>query len=258
MRIYIVDAFTDQLFKGNPAGICIMDTWPADELMQQIAFENNQAETAFCVKEGELYHIRWFTPSTEVILCGHATLATAHVLFNEMGLEGNKINFTSLSGILTVTRDKDYLTLDFPVDTVHGVDISEELLACFSIPPIAAFKGKTDYMVVFHSQADIENIHVDMNAIAKLEARGIIITARGIDVDFVSRFFAPQSGINEDPVTGSAHTTLMPYWASVLNKQQCTAKQLSPRGGYLVCEMAGDRVKISGNAVTYLVGDLKN
>lgn len=258
MKLYIVDAFTDQLFSGNPAAVCPLTEWIPDKLMQQIAFENNLAETTFMVKEGEHYHIRWFTPVTEVDLCGHATLAASHVLFNHLDLPGDEIKFNSRSGELIVTKTADMLTLNFPVDIYNAVPASPALLKCFTQQPVEIYRGKTDYMFVFDSQEQVENIAPDLTQIATFDGRGIIVTAPGRDVDFVSRFFAPQSGINEDPVTGSAHTTLTPYWAGKLGKTKFSALQLSQRIGKLQCELLGERVLISGKAITYLIGNIQN
>ena len=257
IKLYQVDAFTDKLFAGNPAAVCPLDNWISDELMQNIALENNLAETAFIVKKDHQYEIRWFTPAVEVDLCGHATLASAFVLFNFEGQQGNVINFHSpRSGPLTVTRNNDMLTLNFPADPVEQVEPLDEMLTGFDIQPTEAYKGKTDYMLLFGNEEEIKNLKPDYTIIAQLNARGIIVTAKGKEVDFVSRFFGPQSGINEDPVTGSAHTTLTPFWSNILGKKELTAKQLSPRGGYLECRDLGDRVEISGKAKSYLIGEI--
>ncbi|MBS1774202.1 MAG: PhzF family phenazine biosynthesis protein [Bacteroidetes bacterium] len=258
MKIYTVDAFTDTLFGGNPAAVCPLNKWLTDEMMQKIAFENNLAETAFIVQEQEGYRIRWFTPATEVELCGHATLASAHVFFNHLKIETDTIIFNSLSGPLAVTKNGALLTLNFPADVFQNIEQTQKLRNCFSIKPVEILKGKTDYMFVFNKQKNIENIAPKYDAIAQLtDARGVIITAPGNEVDFVSRFFAPQSGINEDPVTGSAHTTLTPYWSKNLNKTKFNALQLSERKGKLHCELLNNRVLISGQAVTYMIGDIQ-
>lgn len=257
MIVYIVDAFTDTLFSGNPAAVCPLDEWLPTELMQIIAFEHNLAETVFIVKEADNYRIRWFTPSTEVPLCGHATLASAHVLFNHLGYSGNEITFDSMSGLLTVTKNENGLTMNFPVNIMQPVPIDEHANRCFSKPPVEVLQGIMDYMFVYDKQEDIENMIPNLSEIADYDARGIIITAPGDEVDMVSRFFAPQSGIDEDPVTGSAHTSLTPYWAEKLGKNKLSALQLSERGGKLFCELTGDRVLISGQAVTYMIGDIQ-
>jgi len=260
--IYQVDAFTEKLFGGNPAAVCILEQWIDEQLMQSIASENNLAETAFIVpKDDNNYEIRWFTPEAEVDLCGHATLASAHVLFNHLKFKGNKIGFFSkYSGWLFVNRHGDELQLDFPQDNLVQVSTPELFIEAFGIAPLECFLGKTDYLLIFNSQEEIQNIYPDLNLITKVGKRGVIISAKGNDVDFVSRFFAPQIGIPEDPVTGSAHTSLAPYWSKKSGKTKLKALQLSKRGGTLECEIYKDRVLISGKAITYLVGeiDLKN
>ena len=254
IRIFQVDAFTDRLFSGNPAAVCPLQQWLADDLLQQIAMENNLAETAFYVTDGADYRIRWFTPTVEVDLCGHATLAAAHVLFEHESYAGDEVKFKSRSGMLRVTRKDDILTLDFPADALRDVALEEEMLKAFNFRPSKVFRGKSDYMFVFDEEAQVENLKPDLAVISTWKVRGVIVTARGTSSDFVSRFFAPQSGINEDPVTGSAHTTLTPYWAKVFNKTSLTAIQLSPRKGYLKCDLKGDRVTISGQARTFMKG----
>jgi len=257
-KIYQVDAFAQQLFSGNPAAVCPLESWLPDELLQNIAMENNLAETAFYVKEKDgSFLIRWFTPAVEVDLCGHATLATAYVLFNHEGVDGNVVHFYSYrSGKLTVTRDGDKLTMNFPSDVFGEVELTKELAAGFNIKPKTAYKGKTDFMLVYENEKDITDIIPDFNLISKVEARGIIVTAKGNEVDFVSRFFAPQVNVNEDPVTGSAHTTLTPFWCGKLNKKELSAIQLSPRKGYLSCKYLGERIEISGQCRLYLIGEI--
>jgi len=257
LKIYQVDAFSDKIFSGNPAAVCPLKEWLPDGVMQNIALENNLAETAFYVNHGDRYEIRWFTPTVEVDLCGHATLASAHVLFNHEGYSGNRISFYSpRSGILKVSKDNDLLTLDFPADTIHKIDWPTENLAGFNQVPVEAYRGKTDYMLVFDSEDKIKNLEPNYTVISAWKVRGVIVTAKGNQVDFVSRFFAPQSGVNEDPVTGSAHTTLTPYWSEKLGKAGLSAIQLSPRKGYLQCKNLGTRVEISGHARTYLTGEI--
>ena len=276
MRIYQLDAFTDRLFAGNPAAVVPLTEWLPDETMQQIAAENNLAETAFYVKTtGETnYHIRWFTPTVEVDLCGHATLATAYVVFFLEKQTGDspdidQIYFDSRSGQLKVCRSDDgWLTLDFPADAVQKANVQPPaLLASMGAKPIAVFKGKTDYMLVYETQAQVEALTPDFREMSTVPARGVIVTAPGQPnadgeaIDFVSRFFGPQSGIDEDPVTGSAHTTLVPYWAEKLGKTELTARQLSKRGGYLRCKLNEDgenpaRVDISGQVQLYLTGEI--
>jgi PhzF family phenazine biosynthesis protein len=256
IKIYQIDAFAEQVFSGNPAAVCPLDEWLSDDILQNIAMENNLAETAFYVREGQGFHIRWFTPGVEVDLCGHATLAAAYVLFNHENYQGDKISFNSRSGLLTVSKNDDILTLDFPADTIQEIELSPELIAGFDQKPLRAFRGKTDYMFVFENEAQIKNIQTDLKLISQLDARGVIITAKGDEVDFVSRFFAPQSGIDEDPVTGSAHTSLTPYWSEELGKKELSAIQLSSRKGYLKCVHLNGRVEISGRAQTFLIGDI--
>jgi PhzF family phenazine biosynthesis protein len=257
MKIFQVDAFAETVFSGNPAAVCPLDHWLDDATMQNIAMENNLAETAFIVRQGDRFHIRWFTPTIEVELCGHATLATAHVLFNHLGIAGDTIPFFSHhSGTLNVYRQGELLILDFPSDTVDRVIPTDAMMAAFNIQPKEIYKGKTDLMYVFEKEEEILNIQPDLRTIATLPARGVIITAPGTQVDFVSRFFGPQSGIDEDPVTGSAHTTLTPYWSKRLDKDALSAFQLSKRKGLLACKYLGDRVLISGKAKTYLIGDI--
>jgi PhzF family phenazine biosynthesis protein len=256
LRMYQVDAFADRLFGGNPAAVCPLDAWLPDELMQQIAAENNLAETAFYVRRGDLFDLRWFTPAVEVDLCGHATLASAYVVFTSQRFEGDTISFSSKSGILKVRRDGDLLELDFPVDRLEPVSVPQLLIDALGREPIESYKGKTDYLLVFGAEEQVAGLAPDFCDLAMVPARGIIVTAPGREVDFVSRFFAPQVGVQEDPVTGSAHTTLTPYWAARLGRTELSAMQLSKRRGRLRCRLEGDRVRIAGRAVPYLVGTL--
>lgn len=258
LTLYQVDAFADKLFTGNPAAVCPLGAqWLPAPLMQRIALENNLAETAFYILRDGKHHIRWFTPEIEVDLCGHATLAASHVLFNHEGFAGDTLVFGSRSGKLTVTREGDKYALDFPSDPVKRTALTPALRACFGQKPVAAFRGRHDRMLVFDREAQIKDIRPDFAAINKVPARGIIVTAPGRHADFVSRFFAPQSGIAEDPVTGSAHTTLAPHWGKVLGKSEMTALQLSPRGGRLWCRVRGNSTVILGKAVTYLWGEIE-
>jgi PhzF family phenazine biosynthesis protein len=257
IKIYQADAFTEKLFGGNPAAVCVLEKWLDDSLMQNIALENNLSETAFLVKDDDVYKIRWFTPNTEVDLCGHATLASSHILFTHYENDLNELVFHSdRSGTLKTRKNNDKLTLDFPVDKYHKVEPQIKLFESIGIDANECYLGKTDYMLVYNSEEEIKNMKPDFGKMAKLDARGVIVTAKGNEVDFVSRFFGPKVGINEDPVTGSAHTTLTPYWAKKLGKNKLTAIQLSDRKGYLECELKGDRVEISGCAVTYLTGEI--
>jgi predicted PhzF superfamily epimerase YddE/YHI9 len=255
--LYQVDAFTSEVFRGNPAAVCILEDWIDDEIMQKIANENNLSETAFAVRGEEVFEIRWFTPAVEVDLCGHATLATAHVLFEHLGFEGEQIRFRTLhSGQLSVVRKGDMLVMDFPADVLEEMEIPDLIPRALRKNPLKGLFGKTDLLFIFASQSEIENMNPDFELLKQLGGRGVIVSAMGTETDFVSRFFAPQTGINEDPVTGSAHTTLTPYWAKVLGRKRMTARQLSSRGGEIRCEHRGDRVWISGRAVTYLVGEI--
>lgn len=257
LQIYQADAFASGLFKGNPAAVVPLKEWLSDELMQQIAMENNLSETAFFIPEGNRFHIRWFTPKAEVKLCGHATLATAHVLFNELNFQSNLLEFNSLSGILTVKKVGDKLQLNFPADFAVEVELIETFTEAFGARPTKTLKGKTDYLLLFDSEETIKNLHPNIQLLLSTNARGIMVTAKGNEVDFVSRFFAPAVGVNEDPVTGSAHTTLIPFWANRLNKTELSALQLSARGGELWCTLSGDRVYIAGKAVTYMRGEVE-
>lgn len=259
INIYQVDAFTNKLFSGNPAAVCILDTWLSDEVLQLIGSENNLSETAFVVPQGKDFEIRWFTPTVEVDLCGHATLASAFVIFNKINYKDSFIKFhTRRSGLLTVEKKENMFFLDFPTDEL--TELSEEqsviLERCIGIIPLEAYKGKTDYIAVIENETLLQNLQPDLNETAKLKARALVVTAKGDEVDFVSRVFAPQSGISEDPVTGSAHTSLLPLWSKKLNKNHLFANQISKRGGQLVCEYKNDRCLIGGEARLYLIGDI--
>ena len=253
--IYQVDAFTDKLFGGNPAAVCPLEKWLDTELLQKIAAENNLSETAFFVKGGKDFELRWFTPKIEVDLCGHATLASAHVIFNHLSYDEKQITFASASGELRVTTANGLITLDFPSTPPSPAEIVPELTQGLGLKPEEVHKSR-DYLALFKSEDDILSIEPDFNILGKLDSLGVIITAEGKNSDFVSRFFAPAAGINEDPVTGSAHTTLIPFWAERLNKNTLHAFQLSERKGELFCELSGDRVKISGYAITFLKGEI--
>lgn len=255
--IYQVDAFTDTVFGGNSAVVSLLDNWLPDAVLQKIAAEHNQPETAFLVPSGDHYEIRWFTPSCEVDLCGHATLASAFVIFNYCRFSGNRIQFNSVNrGVLYVEKKKDMLELDFPADSIEQSFLPYGLIDAFGFEPKEVYQGKDDYLLVFENEDQIRNLRPDLEAVASIETRGVICTARGESVDFVSRFFGPQSGIDEDPVTGSAHTTLTPYWAKKLNKKALKAMQLSERGGYLEVSVHNDRVKIAGSAVLFMKGEV--
>jgi PhzF family phenazine biosynthesis protein len=256
ISLYQVDAFASKLFEGNPAAVCPLDEWLSDEVMQSIAAENNLSETAFFVPVGHGFHIRWFTPKSEVDLCGHATLASAYVLFNLLGYKRDVIEFNSKSGILSVTRDNEWLTMDFPAQPPVSCDIPEEIIKAFHVEPIECLKSE-DLIVVFERETDVESANPDFSQLMKLDLRGVAITAKSNYWDFVARFFAPKYGIPEDPVTGSAYTQLVPYWTSKIGSKRFRVKQVSSRGGELTCEIADDRVYISGKAIKYLEGKIK-
>ena len=257
-KIFQIDAFTDKLYSGNPAAVCILENWIDDTIMQKIAMENNLAETAFAVRDGSQYIIRWFTPELEVDLCGHATLATAFVLFENYNLSVSYIEFFSpRSGKLLVEKGENgLLILDFPTDDIRSIESIQNLNEAIGKNPVYTLKGKTDYLLIYDNQEVIEQLKPNFFLLNQLDARGVIVSAPGDDVDFVSRFFAPQCGVNEDPVTGSAHTSLIPYWSKVLGKSTLVAKQLSKRGGDIYCEFLDKRVKIAGRAVPYLKGEI--
>ncbi|TPE41063.1 PhzF family phenazine biosynthesis protein [Pontibacter mangrovi] len=258
IQLYQVDAFTDKVFGGNPAAVCLLENWLDNDVLQKIAAENNLAETAFVVPKGEAYEITWFTPTVEVDLCGHATLAAAYVLFTYSGHASELIRFHSRrSGILTVEKNGEALTMDFPADELTFAETPDALVTALGKAPLEAYKGKTDYLLLYASQAEVEGFQPDIALLNTVPARGVIVSAPGDTVDFVSRFFCPQVGIPEDPVTGSAHTTLTPYWSKRLGKKVLQARQLSKRQGALQCEFLGDRVKITGKAVTYLKGEIE-
>lgn len=257
IKCYQVDAFTSTVFSGNPAAVCLLDEWPADETMQAIAAENNLSETAFLAKNGKGYDLRWFTPTVEVALCGHATLASAFVLFHCCGWDHAAIQFqTRYSGRLVVTRRDDIFEMDFPSRPVHGIDSPPGLLAALGVKGGRVFGSAEDVLVVLDSEKTVREIAPDMVKLGKIECRGVIVTAAGNEADFVSRFFAPRVGVPEDPVTGSAHCVLIPYWAGVLNKKDVYAMQVSKRGGEVYGRDCGDRVRISGKAVLYSEGVL--
>ncbi len=257
LTIYQVDAFADSLFKGNPAAVCPLIEWLADDMLLKIAKENSLSETAYYVIREHTVEIRWFTPGTEVDLCGHATLAAAYVLHHCEGYQKNTINFYSpRSGELPLTIRQNKFILNFPADPPVETALTEELLSATNKNPVAAYSGKTKYMLVFECQDDIATIQPNLPLIAGLDKSGIIVTAKGKRHDFVSRFFAPAQGVNEDPVTGSAHTVLIPYWAGQLKKQKFNAFQLSARGGELQCRLVDDRVQIAGKCVLYMKGEI--
>ncbi|MBT8342379.1 MAG: PhzF family phenazine biosynthesis protein [Desulfatitalea sp.] len=255
ISLYQIDAFASELFKGNPAAVCPLEEWLPDETMQSIAEENNLSETAFFLPTLNGFHIRWFSPKGEVDLCGHATLATAYVLFNILGYKREKIEFDSRSGLLLVTKSNDRIILDFPSQPPVLCDIPNEIIRAFDIAPIECLKSE-DYIAVFEREIDIESAKPNLNQLAKLDLRGVIITAKSSKYDFIARFFAPKYGIPEDPVTGSAYTQIAPYWASKKGINRFSVKQVSLRGGELTCEIVDNRVLISGKAIKYFEGKI--
>ena len=255
LPLFQIDAFTDHLFGGNPAAVVLLESWLPDKVLAAIAAENNLAETAFVIPGANEIPLRWFTPTVEVDLCGHATLAAAYVLFRHFTPSGSQLTFATRSGNLVVTRDADRLTLDFPARPGKSVEVSEQLVSALGVTPREVFLAR-DLLAILDCESDVKNLRPDFARITALDAFAVIVSAPGKAVDFVSRFFAPGAGIPEDPVTGSAHCTLVPYWAARLGKSSLTAKQLSARGGDLSCGLSGDRVFISGSAVEYLRGDI--
>jgi len=256
MQLFQVDAFTDELFRGNPAAVVPLESWLPDAELQAIAAENNLSETAFFLPKGQGFALRWFTPAVEVDLCGHATLATAHVLFQHLDYDREVIRFETRSGELFVYRKGDFYVMDFPVDVLEKVTPPDDLAAGLGVSVLECYRGKDDFLAVTSSQKVVEDARPDFRRLAQLPSRGVILTAAGEEVDFVSRGFFPQAGIDEDPVTGSAHTTLTPYWSERLGKNELTARQLSQRGGALNCVAKGERVELHGQAVTYLTGTI--
>jgi len=253
--VYQVDAFADRPSTGNPAAVCPLKRWLSDEAMQAIAGENNLSETAFFIPTQQGFHLRWFTPTTEVDLCGHATLAAAFVLFHCLHYAKDTVLFETRSGMLQVSRSDDGLVMDFPAHMPSSCALPAAIAQAFSSKPLECLKAE-DYLVVFQSEAEIVAAQPDISSLATLDLRGVIITAASHHHDFVSRFFAPHCGIDEDPVTGSAHTQLAPYWSAQLKRNTLQAQQLSARGGQLVCEVIGNRVMITGKAVLYMQGEI--
>lgn len=252
--MYQIDAFTGELFRGNPAAICPLEKWLPDETLQAIAAENNISETAYYIPNGNGYHLRWFTPGVEVDLCGHATFAAAHVIWSIRGeSQSNRLSFQSKSGELTVERDGDLLALDFPSRPPGEVSVDPRFVEALGAKPKQILAAR-DYLCVFDSEEEVLALKPNMDKLAAIDRFAAIVTAPGKNCDFVSRFFAPAKGVPEDPVTGSSHCTLIPYWSKRLGKTKLHARQVSRRGGELFCEDRGDRVKIAGKAVKFLEG----
>ncbi|MGH8284058.1 MAG: PhzF family phenazine biosynthesis protein [Gammaproteobacteria bacterium] len=254
ISIYQIDVFTSRLFHGNPAAVCPLDAWMPDELMQKIAAENNLAETAFFVPASGGYHLRWFTPKVEVDLCGHATLASAYVIARTLKPGTQNIRFDSKSGPLHVTVDGELIRLDFPADPPRPVVPPDGLEQALGLRPQEVLTSRIKYLLVLTTESEVRQVTPNMAALMKLDQSGVIVTAPGTDCDFVSRFFAPRLGVPEDPVTGSAHCVLTPYWEAKLGKTKLHARQLSARGGELFCEARGEQVWMTGQAVRYLEG----
>ncbi len=258
LQMFQVDAFTKKPLSGNPAAVCPLDEWLADDLMLKIAAENNLSETAFFVKREDSYEIRWFTPTIEIDLCGHATLATAHVIFNCLNLEDKIVKlYSPRSGNLSVEKEGDILVLDFPKFGLKEIEVTDEMIKAVGKKPVKTWETQGYMaMLLFDSEEDIRTMEPDQSLLMDIPFDEIIVTAKGTDSDFVSRLFAPRIGIAEDPVTGATHCSLIPYWAEQLGKEKLYARQLSKRGGELFCELAGERVKIGGNAALYLKGEI--
>lgn len=250
MKQYIVDAFTDKVFAGNPAAVCIMDQWMSDEIMQKIAVENNLSETAFAVREKEKYHLRWFTPGGEIALCGHATLAAAYVILRFIEPRAEKICFDTLSGCLTVTKENEMLMMDFPSFKLTPIEITDALIEAIGVRPIEAYMGE-DMVCVLENEEQVRNVTPNQDIIRKLDGLLLHITAKGNIYDCVTRTFAPKCNVAEDPVCGRGHCHIIPLWSEKLKKEKLTAYQASARGGVLHCRYAGERTLLSGKAALF-------
>ena len=255
LKLFQVDAFSQVPFHGNPAAVVPLDAWPTDSVMQNIALENNLAETAYFVPNGNGYDLRWFTPTIEMDLCGHATLASGFALFEILGTDQSILRFQTKSGELTVEKDGEKYVLDFPSRPGVAAEAPAGLIEAIGAKPKEILKSR-DYMLIYDTEDEIKAIKPNFEALSKIDTHAVIVTAKGDSSDFVSRFFAPEVGVNEDPVTGSAHCTLIPYWAEKLGKNELFARQVSSRGGELFCELRGDRVKIAGHAALYMKGEI--
>ena len=256
MKQYIVDAFTDKVFHGNPAAICVLDEWPSEELMVNMAIENNLSETAFVVKEGDRYHLRWFTPGGEIDLCGHATLACAYVLLRFYEKEADKVVFQTLSGELTVDKRGDLYEMDFPAYELNAVPVTQQMIDAIGAVPKEAYMGR-DLLCVFDDANLIEALNPDQKKVYALDGLLLHVTARGTDTDCISRTFATKCGVVEDAVCGSGHCHIVPYWTGKLKQDRIVAYQASKRGGTLYCRTVENRVKLAGNAVLYSIADVQ-
>ena len=255
MKQFIVDAFTDKIFSGNPAAVCVLDSFPSEDIMQNIAAENNLSETAFVVKENDCYHIRWFTPRSEIDFCGHATLAAAYVLFNFYAQDTDSLDLCGQIGEFTVHKSNDLIRMEFPAYKLDHIEITDMMIEALGTIPLAAYKDR-DILFVLRDEDEVRNLQPDMELISKLDGACIAVTAKGRDYDCISRVFAPRYGMNEDPVTGSTHCMIAPYWSRRLNKPDITAFQASNRTGILYCESVGDKVVISGTAALFSINDI--
>lgn len=255
MKQYVVDAFTDKVFSGNPAAVCVLDKPLSDELMQKITTENNLSETAFALKDGDGYNLRWFTPGGEIDLCGHATLATAYTIFRFYDKEAQSLSFSTLSGILTVKRNGKLLEMDFPAYKLAPTAVTDEIVDALGVRPAAAFMGR-DLLCVMESESDVCTAAPDQEKLLKLDGLLVHLTAKGQDFDCVSRSFAPKCGVAEDPVCGSGHCHIVPYWAETLKKDSLTAYQASRRGGVLHCRIDGDRIVLAGEAALFAESEI--
>ena len=256
MKQYIVDAFTDKPFAGNPAAVCVMEKWPSEASMMKLAMENNLSETAFIVKEDEGYHLRWFTPGSEIELCGHATLASAFVILNFVEPGSSSVSFNTLSGVLTVDRKGDLYEMDFPTYELKEIPVTDDMEKAFGVRPVKAVLG-LDLVCVFEKEDQVRDMEPDQSMLMKIEGRLQNATAAGSEVDCVSRSFAPKVAIAEDPVCGSAHCQIADYWSQVLGKKEILAYQASKRGGYLYCELKGNgRISISGKAALVAISEI--
>ncbi len=255
MKQYIVDAFTDKIFSGNPAAVCVLDSFPSADIMQSIAAKNNLSETAFVVKENDRYHIRWFTPKSEIDFCGHATLATAFVLFNHYAQDADSFNLYGQIGEFTVHRSGDLIKMEFPAYKLEHIEITDIMIEALGTIPLAAYKDR-DILFVLRDEDEVRDLQPDMELISKLDGACVAVTVKGTEYDCVSRVFAPKYGMNEDPVTGSTHCMIAPYWCKRLNQTNITAFQASSRTGILYCECTDDKIIISGKAVLFSINDI--